>query len=358
MTDFTQVKKRLAIVEITKLGASDSWAEIRERFDHQKIEQGSQAVLVDLGSISLIKKIVLKEQDNDIVPSWFNQKEAFEKIKLAIPNFGKGFIVLAEDNDDKQKIDYQVGVNSKGEFEIWDSAGVIIQNLNPALKISESTGAVRTVQRLVHLAKYNNVQQLDNHDSQSPLTRKLSVELFELQPDYEPGDKPELQQLLPSEGSKGNANSFKEGQYLALRISNNSSQVLNVTALDLQPDWGIAQVYPSSSDTYFMPMDPGKFEIIPLKTGLPQGYMEGRDVIKVFATVGPTNFRWLELPSLDQPTISRAGTENLMITDNNPLEELMAKMADDIPKTRNVDTVSSASYEWTASQIEIEIKQT
>ena len=90
-------------------------------------------------------------------------------------------------------------------------------------------------------------------------------------------------------------NSFKEGSYVALRISNNSSQVLNVTVLDFQPDWGITQTYPCASDSYFMPIDPGKFEIIPLKVSLPDGYKEGRDVIKVFATVGPTNFRWLEL---------------------------------------------------------------
>ena len=104
-------------------------------------------------------------------------------------------------------------------------------------------------------------------------------------------------------------NSFKEGIYLALRIQNNSSQVLNVTVLDLQPDWGITQAYPRSSDSYFMPIDPGKSEDIPLKVSLPQGYKEGRDVIKVFATVGPTNFRWLELPVLDQPMSTKNGIE-------------------------------------------------
>ena len=153
-------------------------------------------------------------------------------------------------------------------------------------------------------------------------------------------------------------NSFKEGSYIALRISNNSSQVLNVTVLDLQPDWGVTQTYPRASDSYFMPIDPGKSEIIPLKVSLPHGYKEGRDVIKVFATVGPTNFRWLELPVLDQPMSTKGGSRGgRSMGTNNPLEELMAKMAEDIPKTRNVDTVPSASYEWTTSQIEIKIQK-
>ena len=310
VTDFRQVDKRLAIVEITKLGASDSWAKITAKFGQQGIEQGAQAVLVDLGSVNLERKIVLTQQSNDIIPSSINQSEALEQIKSAIPTFGKGFILLATGESANEKIDYQVAVNPKGEFEIWDPTGAIIQNLNPPIKISESNAAVRVIQRLVHLAKYNNVLQLDNHDSQSPLSRKLKVEFLGLQSNFEPGDKLEIQQL-PASIESGNVNSFKEGTYLVLRIQNNSSQVLNITVLDLQPDWGVTQAYPRSSDSYFMPIDPGKSEDIQLKVSLPQGYKEGRDVIKVFATVGPTNFRWLELPVLDQPMSTKNGTRSI-----------------------------------------------
>jgi caspase domain-containing protein len=354
VTDFRQVDKRLAIVEITKLGASDSWAKITAEFGQQGIEQGAQAVLVDLGSVNLERKIVLSPQSNDIVPSSIKQSEALEQIKSAIPTYGKGFILLATGGNANEKIDYQVAVNPKGEFEIWDSTGAIIQNLNPPINISDTNAAARVIQRLVHLAKYSNVLQLDNYDSQSPLAGKLAIELSGLQPNFELGDQPELQHLPPSLES-GNVNSFNEGTYLALRVQNNSSRVLNVTVLDLQPDWGITQIYPPASDSYFMPIDPGKYVIIPLKVSLSQGYKEGKDVIKVFATVGPTNFRWLELPVLDQSMSSKSRTRSIGGT-KNPLEGLMAKMAEDIPKTRNVDTAPSASYEWTTSQIEIKIQ--
>ena len=215
---------------------------------------------------------------------------------------------MATGDSDKENIDFQVAVNPEGEFEIWDPSGAKIQNLNPPIKISESNAANRVIQRLVHLAKYNNVLQLDNHDAESPLSRKLVIDLFGLPPNFEFGDQPELQQLPPSLES-GNVNAFKEGTFIALRVQNNSSQVLNVTMLDLQPDWGITQAYPRSSDSYFMPIDPGKSQTIPLKVSLPQRYNEGRDVIKVFATVGPTNFRWLELPVLDQPISTKGGIE-------------------------------------------------
>ena len=124
VTDFKQVDKRLAIVEITKLGASDSWAKITAKFGKQGIEQGAQAVTVNLGSIDLARKIKLTQQSNDIIPSSVNQSYALEQIRDSIPNFGKGFILLATDNGGSEKIDYQVAVNPKGEFEIWDSSGL------------------------------------------------------------------------------------------------------------------------------------------------------------------------------------------------------------------------------------------
>ena len=75
---------------------------------------------------------------------------------------------------------------------------------------------------------------------------------------------------------------------------------MNVTVLDLQPAWGIAQAYPPDSD--FEELDPGGEPlVIPLKASLPEGYESGVDTLKVLAAVKPTSFRQLTLPRLDQP---------------------------------------------------------
>jgi hypothetical protein len=67
--------------------------------------------------------------------------------------------------------------------------------------------------------------------------------------------------------------------------------------------------------------------VIPLRASLPKGYRPGRDGLKVFATVGTTNFRWLELPALDQPP------------------------------ARDLKPAAVPGKEWVAAQVELNIRQ-
>jgi len=69
------------------------------------------------------------------VQSKFEQKEALNKIKYVLPQAGKGYLVLVEDNSDtpgddnnNKKHDYQLPINEKGEYEILDTSGLSISN--------------------------------------------------------------------------------------------------------------------------------------------------------------------------------------------------------------------------------------
>jgi hypothetical protein len=66
-----------------------------------------------------------------------------------------------------------VSANDKGEYEIWDCAGIPIVNVRPALWVDVAGSAASVVQCLVHLAKYHATQQLRNQDDTSPLKEKL-----------------------------------------------------------------------------------------------------------------------------------------------------------------------------------------
>jgi hypothetical protein len=279
------------------------------------------------------------------------EKEAICKIKNIISEEGKGLLELAAENTDKAH--YQVAINEQAEYEIWDPAGKVIPNLNPPLRIDEIDSAAKVIQRLVHLTKYSNIQQLDNLDSTSPLSRKLIVELLGVSQDYEPGDNPN--DYLQSIESQGNSKIVRVGQKLVLRIKNSLSKdsklVLNLTVLDLQPDWGIRQIYPTSG--YFTTLDSAKEEYFPLQAALPSKYKEGKDIIKVFGTIDQTNFRWLELPSLDQPLTQREATRGN--SPKNPLEELMAAITKDKAVTRDLNPSATPSKEWTTAQIEVQV---
>jgi hypothetical protein len=251
--------------------------------------------------------------------------------------------------EDGKPADYQVAVTADGEYEIWDAAGEAISNLRPAIKIDERNVAARVVQRLVHLTKYQNIQELDNFDPRSPLAHKLVVELVGVQKDYDPADRPEPEPF----DDPGNTPTLETGVWTFLRVKNKSSQVLNVTVLDLQPDWGITQVYPR--DTKSISFDPGQEQLIPLQANLPTSYTSGRDVLKVFATVGATDFRWLELPALDQPPKPRGPVMRGGVS--NPLDSLLAAIVAAKPKTRNLEPAANPSGEWVTAQVEVRVER-
>jgi hypothetical protein len=339
-SDFTRIDQRLALAEVVALGATESWAKITKRLLPDAIEQGFQAVILDTGTTRLRRVVCLVDQDGSPAAA-----EALKKVENALVESASGFIKLAEKNE---PADLQVAV-SGAVYEIWDSSGKPIRNLSPALGIDDDRSALRIAQRLIHLAKYRNVQELDNRDAMSPLARKLVVELLGKQADFDPVDAPMPQPFK----DPGNTPSIDIGEWTFLRVKNESDRILNVTILDMQPDWGISQIYPSGS-AYFEPLDPGQEITMPLRVDLPPQYVEGTDLIKVFGTLGSADFRWLELPPLDQPLQK---TRAVRAAPSNPLEELLAQVTKDGPKTRNLAPAALPSWEWAAAQLEIRIKR-
>jgi len=359
LTDFSKIEKRLAIVEIDERGSTNSWGKIITDFNKGIIEAGTQAILIDPVDLRLKKSINLVYPTNlDLSTSSKKRyEEAIDFLKEKIlENSQESFLELTTLNSNNA--DFQVAINEKGEYEIWDPAGKPIPNLNPPLMIDDQNSVAILKQRLVHLSKYMNIQQIDNLDAASPLARKLVVELFGVSKDYDPADRPDLLLLE----SQGNLKIVKVGQKMVLRVKNNlpkdSNQVLNVAILALQSDWAVSQIYPTNPGENFIPIDPDSEEFFPLEAGLPENYKSGKDIIKVFATLDQTSFRSLELPVLDQQEtatkreITRGSGVNIP---KSPLEQLMATITKDKPATRNISPSSTPSKEWTTSEIEVNV---
>jgi hypothetical protein len=344
--DFTQVDCRLALVEIEQLGATDSWAKVTKRLRPETIEQGAQAVLLDPGSVRLRRTVRLFQRE-DLLAA-IDQTMALRAVERAMAATQDGFIQLAAEGD---PADFQVVANENGEYELWDAAGVEIANLRPSLRIDDSAAPGRLVQRLTHLAKYRNVKELDNNDPLSPLAGKLVVELARVQDDFDPADKPEPRPF----DDPGGTPTVQPGEWIVLRVRNMSPKTLNVTVLDLTPSWAIGQIYPAGADA-FQPLDPGASRelMLPLQASLPAGYEHGTDVLKVVATLATTGFRMLELPSLDQPVTPKRATRGGPL---DPLEELMAAVAGEAPRTRDLTPAAYPSKEWITAQVEVRVKR-
>ncbi len=322
-TDFTRVERRRALATITTLGATSSRATIIERFRAEAIEQGDQAVLLESGRPNVRRTLRMIAPAAGDAPA--ELAAALQDIEHNITRRGGSFLQSAADGE---RADFLVSVNERGEFVVGDASGTSFPHLRPALNVADVSAPFYMVERLVHLAKYLNVHELDNCDPFSPLRRTLSAEL--------------LAQGAP----------LQTGDWTFLRISNSSSEVLNVTVLDLRPNWSIGQLYPAGA-AFFEPLDPGRSIELPLRASLPQGYDEGRDVLKVMGTVGPSNFRWLKLPALDEPDKGRTGWRGSSAT---RLDEFLAAFINGGSGFRDLTVEANASHEWTTVQVEIDVR--
>ena len=341
ITSFDRAEESIAVAEIIQLGATDSWAEVKTILSSlSAIEQGAQAVLTS-APVKLVRKVRLL-QDNDLSQE---NDGALQAVEVAL--IGNGWVELV---GEEEAADYQIDIkkNKLDEviYQICDRTGAPII-LRPVLKISDSNSAQKVVQRLVHLSKYQAIQEMDNYDTSSPLRGKVVVELVGKQKDYEPGDKPEPQPFAnPSKPE------VKGEEYIFFKIRNNYSDVVNVAVLGLQPSWAINQIEPTASA--YIPIDPGQETLVSSRMSLPEGEYEVEDILKVFATIGMANFRWLELPSLDIPIpppeargVSRSG---------GALDEFLMVFAAEKPPTRNSNPVAYPSREWTTVQFRVGVK--
>jgi len=338
-TDLTKIDRRIALVEVTKTEAVESEARILERFGAGIPEPGCQAVLLDSGDLRLRRQVFLKFAGGVASASEPTQaKEIFDTVALQ----ANGFVKITAD---RAEADYEVAIDDHDQYLICDPAGNEIPNLRPPLQANSENATVALVQRLVHLARYTSVRELNNNDPLSLVSRKLIVDVLGWQKKYTVEDKPRPK---PFKGPYV----VKHGEWVFMRIRNEYSEVLNITVLDLQPDWGITQMYPQRAGE-FEPIEARGELVLPIQFTLPSDYKSGTDVIKVFATVEPTSFRWLELPSLDQGGV----TNSLRGVPGKEIEEFLLAINQIDSSTRTGKVPSSSSALWAARQVEIEVRR-
>lgn len=285
--DFKRSEKRLATAEITELGATSSLARLVRRSVDRHVEQGDQAIPLSPGTDipRYTVRVIAKEK-------------LFTQIAQLLRRPNEGYVQLVETNE---KTDFIINVTPHDHFCICDSSGAEIPNLRPALSVADPEAPQRVVRRLQHLAQYRKVRELENPDPMSPLLHKFSVDLLGVQSDFKVGGRPPLHPVPVANGTP----SVRIGDWIFFRAQNHYSTeegiTVNLTVLNLRPDWSIQQVFPSRAGL-FDTLEPEQELSIPLRFELPDGYDEAIDVIKFVATITPVDFHFLKLPPLDTPS--------------------------------------------------------
>jgi hypothetical protein len=347
-TDFTKEEKTRPIIEVLTTAAVSSEAEIVSA-GSPEVAPGAQAVPIPVTLPSLRRVGVLAEAGapNDrmqLVPARLAGDAALigfaDEIGRALSAEGDRLVTVASD-----RADFNVVRRAGGALDLCDGSGDALPHLRPQLRLATPNVAQRVAQRLSHLARYQNIRALLNDDR--ALANALQVELFAAPDDYRGGaviigDRPAL----------GGDVQLREGAWVFLRLRNQSAHVLNVTVLDLQPGWGISRLFPDNAP--YRALDPDGKEELGVRFYLPEGYDEGVDILKIFATVETTDFDWLQLPALDQPARPAPATRSA----RGLTGQLMAAVAAEPPGTRNAAlSANSSSSLWSARNIEVRIER-
>jgi len=363
--DFSNKQLRLAIIEVTEVEASSSSAKLLEVDGggiaiKGEIEQGCPAVMVS-APVDLVRRVRLFEQkeagdkENELPPELVEkQKPALEAVRQALKD--NGWVVELQPNDNREA-HYQVAVGRNGEYEIC--SGMPLKNLRPELTIDRPDAAQTVVNRLVHLAKYQTVQELDNPASE--LAGCLEFVLC---------DRNKQPYPHPSNIT------LKHLDVTFLRVKNTTSQTLNISVLDLDPTWAISQIpIKGIRSPFYQIQGREEFFIGRIRPRVPEGkgYEKVTETLKLFATRGLADFRWLELSSLDEEfdkkgnlnqeleEIAREFTKRGEAQNISPLNNLLTTIGADVdnPPTLNRAMVyePDPNAEWAVKQITVAIER-
>ncbi len=365
---------RRPLVKITETGAFESWGtatdqsgvipQVGKPDTVAKVRRGDLAVLIDPGDRCRRQVVLVPPERAGALAAggWRSgtasaAAETLGEVRQELERRAGGFLELVEDVDSGsgRAPDFQVTVKRQRhgragattpeprEVEIWSSDGKKVTDL-PPLPVTAPNTAVLVAESLLQLAKFHNVRDLENRDNSSPLNGALTVELGLLPEGFAAGRDLEPQPFGPRDPLP----EIKSGQWICLTIANQSEQALEITVLDLQPGWTIEQIHPlTGSET----LEGGIAVRLPFEIYLPVGFRSGREVIKVFGTTDPADFRWLRLPAIGTP---RRLTRSGLGTPSDPLERLFAEIARDGPPARSTQTHLASRY-WTSAQVELEV---
>lgn len=346
--DFTEKQKQLAIVEVMEVKASSASAIVLEEADggigvKGQIEQGAPALIL-AAPADLVRRVRLFDQKElgdaenglptqDLVNQ---QKSALDAVRQALAE--NGWVVEVQGDEEAH---YQVAIGKQGEYEIC--IGMPIDNLNPPLMLGDPKAPIEVVKRLVHLTKYQTVQELDNPSSE--LSDYLEVVLLD-----------QNKQPLLNQSSIA----LKQGTSVYLRVKNTFPQALNVAVLDLEPTWEISQIPLRGIDAPFYQLGTQETLDTKLHFKAPEGkgYEQIKEMVKLFATRGAADFRWLKLPSLDRQIERHDEATRGIKSSFGKLLEAVGGDPNDLPSlTRAAVYEPDPNAEWVTKQVQIVVER-
>ncbi len=326
---------RRATLKITDLGATESAAQVVENLSGEPVVAGDRAVLLDPGAMTLRRPVqTVPERAEDGKTS--EQRSVVEALAAALAEDTEGFLTPEMDGEGAEG--FEVQVDEEGALKLCAAGGEHLPDVPRPSSVKEALAW------LTHLAKFRNVQALENRSYRSTLNGKVRVETRRIPKGWQGKNPRELP--LWGEAESG---AFRVGDDLYLRVYNASGFKLNVAVLDLQPGWSIEKVYPPPGGGPFETIEPGNASDIFILLGLPRKFERPVDLFKVLAATDPLDVQSLELQELGQPHRTFRGRA---AQHPSSLQGLLDAMAVEAPVTRHGSTAIQEDS-WTVEAVEV-----
>ncbi len=236
-------------------------------------------------------------------------------------------------------VDFRIGVAETGTFEIRTGTGHALDFHPPAPTPADGDAVPTLLTWLCHLAKYRNVRDLENSWGESSL-RAFNVEFGRLPVGSDPKvPRPEV--LEPGDTEQ----EVVAGEHFCLRFHNKTAETLHVTALSLDSRWRVGKAFPKKRTHT---LDAGEDDLVPFIADLDVDQEGGEELLRIFATTGVVDFRWLMLPTLGEKMPAPRGRPI------NPLERLLAAVGSQGSSKRMV-TSTSEELLWTVRDVRLKV---
>ncbi len=286
-------------------------------------QPGDRAFVVDPGPLVAKRRVAWSAREDE--GAGFEAAADFMRL---VAEAGGGLLVPAAPGESH---DFEVA-EANGSYEIRDRAGAPIPALGPPLLPSDPSTWPELIRRLSHLARYWNLRAHENAGWPALLREALQLEL-EL--------PEEMAAVIP-------------GTKVRLTLINRADEPFNIAVLDLQPDWGVTQVFPAGGP--FAVLEPGAPLSLDLEAYLPEGWTEGTDVLKALAAAEPFDPSALKMPPLaaamassGRPAIRRAGGGL------SGFAALLDPFGGNGSARGAARSVHTASERWTSAQVELRV---
>lgn len=189
--------------------------------------------------------------------------------------------------------DARIVIRKQDAEASWAVLGRNENQMTPAIPARQSGSTARLAGDLETLARYLNLLRLTVDDEGNSLRNCLEVQLLRRSADGQFG---------PARPDKATGDViYREGEYLALRVSHRADRPLYIHVLDLGLTGSIELFYPVGGSYKALP--PGKAFDIGVQPGqrilvrIPKAFTTGlREFLKVFATTHEADLSWLRQP--------------------------------------------------------------